>query len=160
VSAPSAAESLQAHPDRDCLLPFKPNGSRRPSQVKPWVEKRAYQHWIDRGRPNQPSDDWTDWFAASAELERQLALAQGENLSWMTENRARLTAERPEWRGRWLAIASRTEPKVLAAASDWQLAWAQGSNSPSLLALAERENLPADVLLTVTFLDDPDSSEI
>jgi hypothetical protein len=147
VSAPSAAESLQAHPDRDCLLPFKPNGSRRPSQVKPC-------------RPNQPSDDWTDWFAASAELERQLALAQGENLSWMTENRARLTAERPEWRGRWLALASRTEPKVLAAASDWQLAWAQGSNSPSLLALAERENLPADVLLTVTFLDDPDSSEI
>jgi len=31
-------------------------------------EKRAYYHWVDRGRPN--GDDWTDWFRATADVTR------------------------------------------------------------------------------------------
>ena len=39
------------------------------------IEKAAYFHWINRGRP--VGDPWTDWFAAEAEIASSRA-AQGQ----------------------------------------------------------------------------------
>lgn len=131
-----------------------------PLSVKQWADGKARIRWENRGSPSNPPDDWADWFAVVHELENEFASVQGENTGWLEEHSARLAAEHPQWKGQWVAVCCRTDQKLLAVADKRNLAFEQGLDSRALLELAQHEDSPPEILLTVAYLDDSDTAEV
>jgi hypothetical protein len=120
--------------------------------ARQWTEYHAFLRWRNRGSP--PDDEWADWFAAASQLEQEFAQAQAENRDWLEENTALLIRQQPGSVGKYVAVASRTDPKVLAVAGDWEAALRNGLESHKLQKLAADQNLPMAVLVTVAPLAD------
>jgi hypothetical protein len=88
-------------------------------------------------------------------LEQAFATAQGENIAWLSAEESNLIDSHPEWVNKFVAVASRTEAKVLTVADERPLALEQAMRAPALQELARRENLAPGILFTVFALGEP-----
>lgn len=155
-----APAPIGTQPAANFVPPLRLYSPDCPCWSKDWLKEKAYIHWLSRGAPRDPPDDWADWLAVVHDLESELASAQGENSVWLKEHGTQLAAEQTHRKAQWIAVCCQTEPKVLAAATERERAFDSALESPLLIELAQQKGLPAEILLTMTYLDDHDPAQV
>src|SRR5262245_28340670 len=91
--------------------------------------------------------------ASQAPSEQCVAALMSENTEWLRAHEGEILSNHPDWADRYLAVASRTSSKILAAGDERSAVIETGLQAPELLELARREGLPPGVFLSALLLD-------